>query len=689
MKYNKDRALELLRIGSCQPQACFRDEQEEAIQYLVEGKGRLLVVQKTGWGKSFVYFITTKLLREQGKGPVILVSPLLALMRNQIMAAQRMGVVAVTINSDNKEEWNNVTNKVLANRVDILLVSPERFSNVEFNHDLLARIASDVSMFVVDEAHCISDWGHDFRPDYRLLERIIKNFPQNMRLLATTATANDRVMSDLVKILGSDLKVQKGDLNRPSLTLQTIKLPSQAERMAWIAAQLKQIEGSGIIYVLTIQDAERLAKWLKSKRFNVEAYTGKSNGREALENALLKNEIKALIATSALGMGFDKPDLSFVFHYQMPGSIVSYYQQVGRAGRALESAYGVLLSGDEEESINDWFICNAFPSSNEVDEVITVLENASGGLTENELAGLVNMRNKRIDLTLTALSLESPAPVVKQGRKWELTAAKLQPSFEERANRITNLRFEEIDQMKEYVDLPFGEHMKFIVEAFNGDTSNITEPLLQPLPTEVDKKLIIEALAFLKRTTIDIEPRKKWPKLPMQHYGLKANTLIKLPAEKGKALCIWGDAGWGALVQSDRDKGHFSDELVEACVAMLEEWQPVPYPQWVTCVPSMRQSELVSSFAKRLAQSLNLPFKSALVKEKETQPQEMFNNPTLRALNIDGVFGVKTDQIIHQAPVLLVDDLVDSGWTMTIAAGLLRYNRSGPVFPVALASKVN
>jgi len=362
MSYNAPRALELLRLGTQNPDTCFHDGQEDAIRHVVEGRGRLLVVQKTGWGKSFVYFIATKLLREQGVGPALLISPLLALMRNQIAAAERMGVHARTINSDNQEEWTVVEAALGHSEVDILLISPERLANEHFRTEVLARFAGRISLLVIDEAHCISDWGHDFRPHYRLLERIVRTLPPNLRLLATTATANNRVLDDLQTVLGPHLTVSRGDLARTSLFLQSIRLPSQAERLAWLAQQLPTLQGSGIIYTLTVRDATQVAKWLRSRGLNVQSYTGETGERRPqLEQDLLNNQVKALVATTALGMGFDKPNLAFVIHFQTPSSVVAYYQQVGRAGRALESAYGVLLSGQEEAEINDYFIESAFP----------------------------------------------------------------------------------------------------------------------------------------------------------------------------------------------------------------------------------------------------------------------------------------------------------------------------------------
>ncbi len=686
MVYDPKRALELLRIGSGRADATFRDGQEDAIRHIVEGKGRLLVVQKTGWGKSFVYFIATKLLREAGAGPALLISPLLALMRNQISAAERMGVRAATINSDNQDKWKTVEAKLRRNEVDILLIAPEKLGNDWFNTEVLAGIAGQISLMVIDEAHCISDWGHDFRPHYRLLERIARTLPANLRLLATTATANDRVMEDLVAVLGPNMKVLRGDLNRGSLTLQTMRLPSQAARMAWIAQQLNSLPGHGIIYTLTIRDANQLADWLKAKGFAVEAYTGKTDDRrEELEQALQENRVKALVATTALGMGYDKPDLAFVIHFQMPGSVVAYYQQVGRAGRALKSAYGVLLSGDEEEGITDWFIRSAFPTREEVDDVLGALDEAPEGLSIPELMTHVNMSKGRIEKTITALSLESPAPIAKQGTKWQLTAAELGDGFWARADRLTKLRRAELQQMQEYVSRPFGQHMGFLIDALDGDSSTVSPPSLPPLSEDLDQLLVREAEEFLCRTSLPIEPRKKWPAGGMPQYGIHTASTIPYQAQPGKALCVWGDAGWGGLVRQGKyHEGRFSDDLVAACVKMIHEWSPQPGPAWVTCVPSLRHPDLIPDFAQRLAAALDLPFHMVIAKTDARPEQKTMANSAQQARNIDGSLALN-GQPIPPGPVLLVDDMVDSRWTLTVSAWLLRKSGSGAVWPMALS----
>lgn len=682
--YRPARALELLSAGTKLESATFRDGQEDAIRHLVENKGRLLVVQKTGWGKSAVYFIATKLLREQKQGPVLLVSPLLSLMRNQIEAAGRMAVRAEQITSENQEDWDEVAGKVRRDEIDTLLISPERLANSTFQQQVLTHVAPRVSMVVIDEAHCVSDWGHDFRPHYRLIERIVRTLPANTRLLATTATANNRVMNDLKTLLGPKLAVMRGDLNRPSLHLQTIRLPSQTARLAWIAEHLNAMPGSGIVYTLTVRDAEMVASWLRSRRLNVVAYTSESENRERLEEGLLQNRVKALVATTALGMGFDKPDLGFVVHFQAPGSVVAYYQQVGRAGRAIPSARGVLLSGKEDTDITDWFIRSAFPTREEVQLVIGALEAEPNGLSVPDLLARINVSKGRIEKTLQLLSLEQPAPIVKEGPRWQLTVTQLSSSFWDRATRLTELRRQEQAQMQQYVQLEKG-HMAFLIAALDGDPTSVQVSTLADLPTTFSTELAEDAAQFLRRTNFPIDPRKQWPGGGLPELGVSGRIPEDRRTRAGKALCSWGDAGYGDVVRRGKySDNRFADELVEACRRLVGEWAPDPKPTWVTCIPSRRHPDLVPDFARRLAKALELPFHETLVKTDDRPEQKAMRNSAQQARNVDGSLAVRKGPL-PEGPVLLVDDMVDSGWTFTVAGWLLRQSGSGPVFPLALA----
>ena len=677
VEYDASRALQLLQSGVGQPGTEFRHGQEEAIRQIVEQPGRSLVVERTGWGKSFVYFIAAKLLREAGAGPALLISPLLSLMRNQIDAAERMGVAAETINSSNPGLWSSIVARVQADDVDILLISPERLANEQFRNEVLAEIGNRVALLVVDEAHCISDWGHDFRPDYRRIARLLPLFPPNLRILATTATANRRVVDDLEESLGPNLRVQRGDLARPSLSLQTIRMPSRARRMAWIAQRLSELEGSGIIYVLTVRDARQLADWLRSRGFNVHAYTGslESDVRVRLERSLLDHEVKALVATTALGMGFDKPDLRFVIHYQAPQSVIHYYQQVGRAGRGVDQAHGVLLGGSEDLNIQDYFIDSAFPTRNEAGQVLNALERASEGLSLGGLEALVNVPHGRLDRTLKILALESPATVVRDSGLWRRTIAPLEASFWQRVERITALRRAEKSQMQEYLNLQEG-HMAFLLAALDNDQPSAAEAKLPPLSDDVDPSVLQLAIDFLAGFKLEIEPRKRWP------LG-QGSIPTERRASLGRALTQWTDEGLAELVRRGKyEKGEFSDQLIDAAARLIREWNPQPTPTWLTCIPSDRRPTLVPSLARRLADKLDIPFLPVLSRSGPTAEQKTMANSAHQARNVRE--SLEIDQgAVRPGPVLLIDDVVDSGWTMTAGADLLRSNNSGEVFPFA------
>ncbi|OCQ93291.1 ATP-dependent DNA helicase RecG [Oscillatoriales cyanobacterium USR001] len=686
----KNQALEFLKLALNNSKAEFREGQWEAIDSLIQNQSKLLVVQRTGWGKSLVYFLATRLLRDRGAGPTLLISPLLALMRNQITTAERIGVRAATINSSNTNEWELVKTRLLTGQVDVLLISPERLANEEFRDSILLPISQRIGLFVVDEAHCISDWGHDFRPDYRRIVRVLQALPQNIPVLATTATANNRVVNDITAQLGSNIRLFRGNLTRESLQLQNINLPSPAARMAWLAEQIPNLPGSGIIYTLTVRDAERVADWLKTQEIDAKAYHSdlENEEREALEKQLLSNKIKALVATTALGMGFDKPDLGFVIHYQRPGSVVHYYQQVGRAGRAVEQAYGILLSGDEDEDITNYFIRTAFPPEAHTQQVLIALNQADNGLSVPQLEQEINLSRGQIDKVLKLLSLESPAPVTKQSSKWYATPVSYQPDTE-KIERLTQIRYQEQDKMQEYIST---QQCLMVFLAQELDDPNPTlcgkcavcldRPLL---PNTSSLERVNQAILYLRRSDQIIEPRKQWPSQAFPTYGFSGNIQANLKAEEGRALSLWGDAGWGELVKLGKYRDNsFDDVLVQGAFEMIKRWQPLPFPTWVTCVPSLNRPDLVPNFAQRLADKLGLPFKLVVRKNRQTRPQKEMNNSYQQAHNLDGAF-IIDDWYGINGSVFLVDDMVDSRWTFTVIAALLRQAGSGSIFPLALA----
>ena len=689
-------ALGYLRAALGNDQAAFRPGQWEAIAALVTRRERLLVVERTGWGKSSVYFIATRLLREQGMGPTLIISPLLALMRNQVDAADRFKVRALTINSTNPAEWPTLHQAIRDNEADALLVSPERLASDRFVSEVLMPMAGGVGLVVVDEAHCISDWGHDFRPDYRRLVNVLRRIPPNVPILGTTATANDRVVADVQAQLGN-MGLQRGPLMRETLALQTIRLPGQAARLAWLAEHIPQMPGTGIVYVLTKRDAEQVSAWLNRNGVSASPYYSgvtsekhpDSNAcRLHLEEALFSNRIKVLVATTALSMGYDKPDLGFVVHYQSPGSIVGYYQQVGRAGRAIDHAIGVLMSGAEDAQIQTFFRESAFPREPWVQAILAALEE-SDGLTVRQIEAALNLRQGKINQVLKLLSVESPAPVIQDGSTWRRTPVPYRMDHE-RIERLTRQREIEWDEIQTYID-EAGCLMQFLARALDdadpqpcGRCANCLGRDI--VPSAFSDALGVAATRFLRQAERPLPPRKQVPAGAFSQYPLRGIIPDRLRAETGRILSQWGDAGWGKAVADDKHAGFFRDELVEAAADMIvTRWKPVPRPEWVTCIPSTSHPDLVPDFAQRLADRLGIPFLPVIGKVRANAPQKDQENSTQQCRNLDGVFALAGDAAVGR-PVLLVDDVVDSGWTLTVAAALLRGCGSGPVFPMALTA---
>ena len=666
------------------PGASFRPGQREAIEAVIDDGRRALVVQRTGWGKSLVYWIATRMRRDAGHGPTLIISPLLSLMRNQIAMAGRLGIRAATIHSGNTDEWAEVEARLAADGVDVLLISPERLGNDAFASELLPAIERSIGLFVVDEAHCISDWGHDFRPDYRRIGRILRQLSPVVPVLATTATANDRVVADVAEQLGAGVSVFRGPLARESLRLEAIPLVDQAERLAWLAEQIPDLPGSGIVYCLTVADTQRVAAWLRSRGIDARAYNAEltSPEREALEDALIAGEVKALVATVALGMGFDKPDLGFVIHYQRPGSAIAYYQQVGRAGRGVDRAHGILLSGREDDEIAEYFISTAFPPTVNMHEILAALD----GRPSMTIAGLqrdVNLSRGRIEQALKLLEIDGA--VTRDRGRFARTASPWSQD-EERIARVIATRRQELAQMQAYVT-DTGCRMEFLVRLLDdpaaGPCGQCDNDRGAGLPRAVDPDLVAQARMFFRRDLRPIAPRKRW----MSEAGEQPSGSIAPPNEPGLALSVLGDAGWGRLVQQGRAAaGPFDRALVAASArAISDHWRPAPAPTWVTALPSRSAPDRAIDFARALASELGLPFVDCFAAGADAPAQDEMRNSVLQQRNAIARLALDGSRV-RPGPVLLVDELVDSGWTMTVAGWLLRSRGSGPVLPFALAA---
>ena len=661
------------------PAAEFRPDQLEAITTLAGERGRVLLVQRTGWGKSAVYFIATRLLRDRGLGPTLLVSPLLALMRNQIEAAERLGVRAVTINSSNTDEWEEVEEQIEADEVDVLLISPERLANQQFRAEVLPVVGRHSGLLVIDEAHCISDWGHDFRPDYRRLVRVLDLLPTGVPVLCCTATANDRVVADVTAQLGADFVPVRGPLARRGLRLHTLDKPLQAERLVWLASIIEELPGTGIVYCLTVADTERVSGWLRSQGIEAAAYTGESDNdhRRAVEQDLLDNNLKAVVATKALGMGFDKPDLAFVIHYQSPGSPVDYYQQVGRAGRGLTESWGILLRGTEDVDIQDYFIGSAFPPADLAERVVGLLESRAVPTSRREILAEVNVRQGRLENLLKVLEVEGA--VERDGGRWLRTL--LPWRFDhERVASVTALRRAEQEQMRGYLDTDKCRMrlLRGYLDDHDLEPCGICDNCTgESLDRDFEPAVVQQAVDFLRKSERVIEPRRQLPD------GKRIALDERL--EEGRALAVWGDGGWGRLVRTGKQQdGSFDEQLVAAARDLIRDrWRPEPEPEWVAFVPSLRRPELVPDFAHRLARSLRLACEDVVVKVRETEPQKTMQNSQQQYRNVRDAF--KIVGRVPSGPVLLVDDMVDSRWTLTVVGSRLREAGAGRVLPFALA----
>ncbi|PXY22021.1 RecQ family ATP-dependent DNA helicase [Prauserella flavalba] len=678
--------------------ATLREDQWTAIEALVAHRRRALVVQRTGWGKSAVYFLATALLREHGAGPTVIISPLLALMRNQIAAADRAGIHAATMNSANQQEWDDVQARIAAGEVDVLLVSPERLNNPDFRDSVLPKLAASAGLLVVDEAHCISDWGHDFRPDYRRLRTLIGDLPEGVPVLATTATANDRVVTDVADQLGighrEDTLVLRGSLDRESLHLAVVRLPTEAARLAWLADRLAELPGSGIIYTLTVAAANDVANLLAERGYPVAAYTGKTEpaDRQAAEDDLLANRVKALVATSALGMGFDKPDLGFVVHLGAPASPIAYYQQVGRAGRGVRRAEVVLLPGSEDVEIWNYFGSLAFPDRNRVTQVLNALAYSDRPLSTAAIEPLAELSRSRLEMVLKVLDVDGAVRRVRGG--WEATGQEWHYDAE-RYERVRQSRATEQRAMLDYVATP-GCRMEFLRRQLDdphaepcGRCDNCTG---RHWPTDVSEQSTEATREQLSKPGVEITPRRQWPTgMASLDIALSGRIGKAEQAEPGRVVGRLTDVGWGGrlreLVGTQASDGPLPDPVFQACVSVLAAWDWAGRPAAVVAIDSHTRPQLVREVATRLAQIGKLPLLGAI--ESQGPPPRRANSAQRladlwRRLAVPAELrGAVADA---GGPILLVDDLVDTGWTMTVAAYLLRQAGAPAVLPFALAA---
>ncbi|MBX9390032.1 RecQ family ATP-dependent DNA helicase [Streptomonospora nanhaiensis] len=680
--------------------ARLREDQWRAIHALVAERRRALVVQRTGWGKSAVYFVATALLRARGAGPTVIVSPLLALMRNQIAAAERAGLRAHTVNSANPADWDTVYDDISQGRVDLLLISPERLNNPDFRDRALPRLAAGAGLVVVDEAHCISDWGHDFRPDYRRIRTLLAELPERTPVLATTATANGRVTRDVAEQLeigdGAATLVLRGPLDRASLRLSVVDLPDTTARWGWLGRHLADLPGSGIVYTLTVAAAVDTAAYLADLGYDVRAYTGQTDpdDRRRAEDDLLANRTKALVATSALGMGFDKSDLGFVVHLGAPQSPISYYQQVGRAGRGLDRAEAVLLPGREDREIWSYFASLAFPPEDTVRAALAALAESEGPVSLPRLETRVDLGRTRLEQMLKVLDVDGAVRRVRGG--WTATGEPW--SYDsKRYAAVTAAREREQRAMLDYIATD-SCRMEFLQRQLDdpdaapcGRCDNCAGA---PFSAEVDPEHQARAARRLDRPGVAVAPRRQWP-TGMAALGVDLSG--KIPpdrqADEGRALARLTDIGWGTelrrVLAPDAPDQPVSDRVFNGVVEVLAAWPWAERPVGVVAMPSATRPALITDLARRLCQVGRLAPVGGLA---YTTPQGIGprrHNSAQRLAQVADALTVPDP--VREAlaglagPVLLVDDHTDTGWTLAAAAHHLRAAGARAVLPLVLA----
>ncbi|HEY0167991.1 MAG TPA: DEAD/DEAH box helicase [Jatrophihabitans sp.] len=713
------------------PAAELREDQWRAIEALVVDRRRALVVQRTGWGKSAVYFVATALLRARGAGPTVIISPLLALMRNQIAAAEHAGIRAATINSTNLEDWAATYAQVRRGELDVLLLSPERLNNPDFRDQVLPRLAETCGLLVVDEAHCISDWGHDFRPDFRRLRTLLPQLPDGIPVLATTATANSRVVADVTEVLGlgsppdpsssglgsppdpsapglgsppdpsapgprtDEVLVLRGSLDRESLQLGVLSLASSAHRLAWLADQLGTLAGSGIIYTLTVAGAHEVAGYLRERGHSVAAYSGQTEQAERLaaEDDLINNRVKALVATSALGMGFDKPDLGFVIHFGAPNSVIAYYQQVGRAGRRLDRAPVILLPGPEDQAIWDYFTSVGFPGPGQVRQALEVLGDSPGPMSTAALETRIELSRARLETMLKVLDVDGAVRRVKggwvaTGQPWHYDA--------ERYARLHEVRRAEQQAMRDYLRLT-SCRMRYL-------RTQLDDPAAEDcgrcdncggltLSAGAPAAAVADAEASLRRPGVVLEPRRQWP-AAMGSLGVQVRGKIAPAesAEPGRAVARFTDLGYGsrirAVLSEASPDGPAPPELIAASVDVLASWDWHTRPSAVLHVGSLRRPLLVADLAAQLSRIGRLADLGAVEHLGRSATGRSNSAQRLKACwdgyRLPDRLGEQLAGEHRGAPVLLVDDFCDTGWTLTVVARLLRAAGAGAVYPFTL-----
>ena len=700
----------------------FYDEQWEAIRRLLNGE-RILMIQRTGFGKSLCYQFPAT----QFSGITVIFSPLIALMRDQVKALNNKGISARYINSEQSAEENSSTiQDALVGKVKILYIAPERQENMEW---IEATRKMNLSMVVIDEAHTISVWGHDFRPAFRRIINLVKLLPQSLPVLATTATATKRVQQDIEQQIGGKLTTIRGLLVRDNFRLYVVKVHSEDEKLVWLAQNLNRIEGTGLIYTGTRVDTEIYAKWLAANGINAINYNAghDPDTRKDTENGLMQNRYKCVVSTNALGMGIDKPDIRFIIHTQIPASPIHYYQEIGRAGRDGKPTTIILFyneSKDENGIAEDYklpkaFIDGARPSKEKYLKAIEALKQEP--LTERGLMKATNLKQTQIRVIKADLIDQGIVSEVVNGRnkilEYQFGAKELDTqSFED--VRIAKLK--DLDAMVGYVKT-IKPRMEYLCEFLDDDNnvkysncdntndfrenyfpvlevsetsskthkpSNIKWSINIPLDNRIDIYKNDQLFGSFSRVIdwdrFSLDEREFVESLLESHLVRKSHIV------NGVAASYYGVSNVGSALHRSKyeNGGDFPDFLLRLTLKAFRKTFGNTRFDMVLYVPPTHSGDLVKNFAVKFASVIKVPISHKLVKSRQTSEQKVFQNGWLKQDNVKDAFSYMSPEEINGKRIILLDDIFDSGATMKEIGKMLTAMGAETIVPVAIAKTV-
>ena len=649
----------------------FYDEQWATIERLLKGE-RILLIEKTGFGKSLCYQFPAIIF-----GAVtVIFSPLLALMRDQVNKLNSFGIAAQCINSEQSAEQNtDILQQAIDGKLKILYIAPERQEN-----DIWLEKVREIklSMVVVDEAHCISVWGHDFRPAFRRIISLVKLLPRDLPVLATTATATQRVEHDIMGQMGAGLHIIRGNLLRGNFLLYVIKVNSDEEKMAWLAEYSDKLEGTGILYTGTRSDAETWSRWLEFMGISSVSYHAGLDpaSRIEVEQGLMSNRWKIIVSTNALGMGIDKPDIRFVIHTQIPQSPLHYYQEIGRAGRDSKPAKIILLYGPDDTALPLSFIESAKPAISKYERVTESIKNEL--LSEKEIVKKVDIKLNQFRVIKADLLEQLIIREVKNGRikKYEYIFGA--PSLNtQRFEELRTAKKADLKHMINYVDTPTSR-MKYLCD-FLGD---VTDRDFTNCDNTGLEKLTILLTSEWKHKINEFR-ENYFPELLVESR-LSKNLV------NGVAASYYGVSTVGQAIHRCKydGGGDFPEYLLQLTIMAFRKRFGGEHFDLLVYVPPTKSGSLVRNFAMKLSAALKIPVSHGLIKTRQTAEQKMFENSYSKKDNVSAAFSYENPAEVPGKHILLFDDIFDSGATLKEIGKLFSKLDAAIIAPLVIAKTV-